>query len=219
MPLEKASIDIVRGGSGRIRVLFNPTDYTIDRSNSYKGTSIPGLGGPLFHFINGEAQTLSMELFLDDHTDRPAGGSVVDRVNQITRLLDIDNDLHAPPVVRFVWGKLSFKAFVEKITRKVTLFQPEGVASRATLGITFREYRELGELLTSPRLQSADRSKRRVVVGNDSLWLMASREYGDPALWREIADHNDLDDPRDIGPGDWITVPPLERIDGSARSV
>lgn len=222
MSLEKASIDIVSGTKAgtQIRVLFNPTEYTLDRSNTYKVTSIPGLGGPLFHFVNGEADTLAMELFLDDYTDRmPGGKSVRDRVDEIAALLEIDNNLHAPPIVRFVWGKLSFTAIIEKLTRKLTLFQPEGVPARATLNISFKEYRTLPELLINPRLQSADKSKRRVIVGDDALWLLASREYHDITKWRVIAEHNDLDDPRDVAPGDWVTIPPLEQDNGSRRRV
>jgi nucleoid-associated protein YgaU len=223
MTLEKATIDIITGtNSGKqIRVLFNPTEYTIERANTYKATSIPGLGGPLFQFINGEADSLAMELFLDDYTDPPrnGSGSVRERVEEIARLLEIDNNLHAPPIVRFVWGRLSFKAIIEKLTRKFTLFQPDGVPARATLNIGFKEYRTLPELLISPRLQSADKSKRRVIVGDDSLWMLAAREYHDVKRWREIAEFNELDDPRDIEPGDWITLPPLEQDDGSGRRI
>lgn len=221
MALEKATIDILSGSQagGQLRVLFNPTEYTLDRTNTYKATSVPGLSGPLIHFINGEADMLSMELFLDDYTDKPKAGekSVRERLDDLANLLEIDRDQHAPPIVRFVWGKLSFKAIIEKLSRKLTLFQPDGAPARASVSITFKEYRTLPELVIQPRLQSADKSKRRVIVDGDSLWLLASREYEDPRLWRVIAEHNDLDDPRDIAPGDWVTVPPLEPNDGSLR--
>ena len=218
MALEKATIDILAGARAgeRIRVLFNPAEYTIERGNTYKSSSIPGLSGPLLHFINGEADVLSMELFLDDYTDPPAPGdkSVRARLDDLASLLEIDRDLHAPPPVQFVWGRLTFKAIVEKLSRKITLFQPEGIPARATLNVTFKEYKTLTELINDPRLQSADKSKRRVIVGRDSLWALAAREYDDPARWRDIADHNDLDDPRDVRAGDWVTVPPLEPRDG-----
>ena len=110
MRLEKAAIDII-GGAGpvkRIAVLFNPSEYSIERTNTYKAASIPGLSGPLFSFINGEADALSMELFLDDYTDAPPDGrSVDDRLGDLASLLEIDRDLHAPPPVRFIWGRLS----------------------------------------------------------------------------------------------------------------
>lgn len=222
MALEKATIEVLDGSKAgsKITVLFNPSEYTIERANTYKANGIPGLSGPLLHFIQGEADVLSMELFLDDYTDKPPGNkSVKQRLDEIANLLEIDGDLHAPPHVRFVWGQLSFKAIFEKLSRKITLFLPDGTPARATLNVSFKEYKTLPELVNEPRRQSADKSKRRVVIGADALWLMAAREYGDPALWRVIAERNDLDDPRDIEPGDWILVPPLDAKNGSRSAV
>jgi hypothetical protein len=221
MALEKAALFVLDGARAneKITVLFNPFEYTIERANSYKGSSIPGLSGPLLHFINGEADLLSMELFLDDFTDPPGPGGkgVRQRIDEIASLLEIDEKLHAPPTVRFVWGRLNFKAIIEKLSRKITLFRPDGTPARATLNVSFKEYKTLPELVNEPRLQSADKSKRRVIIGLDSLWLMAAREYDDPARWREIARHNDLDDPRDVRPGDWLMLPPLDPDDGPVR--
>jgi hypothetical protein len=222
MALEKATIDIITGTNAgdQIRVLFNPSEYTIERANTYKLTSIPGLSGPLIHFINGEADTLSMDLFLDDYTDQqPAGRTVVERLEKMAALLKIDNNVHAPPIVRFVWGKLSFKAIIEKLSRKLVLFRDNGQPARATVSVSFKEYKTLSEYVTQPRLQSADKSKRRVIVGLDSLWLLAAREYQDPTIWRVIAAANDLDDPRDLMPGQWVTVPPLEQDNGARRNI
>ena len=221
MALEKAVIDVLEGSRAgeRMPVLFNPAEYSIERGNAFKATSIPGLSGPLFHFISGEADVLSMELFLDDYTDPAPGRSVKERIDDIASLLEIDSKIHAPPPVRFIWGKLNFKAIVEKLSRKITMFQPEGLPARATLAVTFKEYRTLSELVREPRLESSDLSKRRLMVAGDSLWLLASREYREPAHWRTIAEHNDLDDPRDVAPGDWVTVPPLSEDDGTRNAL
>lgn len=221
MALEKATLYVVGGAHDgeRIPVLFNPTEYSVERSNTYKATAFPGLSGPLVHFINGEADQLSMDLFLDDYTDAPPGPGVRERIERMAALLEIDRDLHAPPPVRFVWGSLNFKAVIEKLSRKVTLLRPDGTPARATLSVTFKEYKTLPELIREVPLQSADKSKRRRLVGRDSLWLLAAREYGQPELWRVIAEHNDLDDPRDVGAGDWVTVPPLEPDHGTRRTV
>ena len=219
MKLEKATIEVLGGAPvDPIVVLFNPFEYSIDRANVYKAMPVPGLSGPLIQFINGDADVLSMELFLDDYTDKPKDRtSVQKRLEAMAQLLEIDPKLHAPPLVQFIWGKLHFKAIVEKLSRKITLFRPDGTPARATLNVTFKEYKTLPELVNDPKLESADKSKRRVIVGLDSLWAMAHREYADAAQWRVIAEHNDLDDPRDIQPGDWVMVPPLplETSDGS----
>jgi nucleoid-associated protein YgaU len=223
--LEKATITVLNGSDKNkvITVLFNPAEYSFDRTNSYKATAIPGLGSPILQFVNGECDQLSMELFLDDYTD-PEGPTsirqkekepVAKRLKDLSKLLEIDRDLHAPSPVRFNWGPMEFAAVIEKLGRKVTKFHPDGTPARATLSVSFKEYRTLRQQIEDPRRESADKTKRRVVIGQDSLWAMAAKEYGDPNEWVRIAEANDLDDPRDIAPGDWLELPPTENPNGT----
>jgi nucleoid-associated protein YgaU len=226
--LKKATITVLDGADkGKvIGVLFNPTEYSFERTNSYKATAVPGLGSPLLQFVNGEADTLSMELFLDDYTD-PKGPTslqqkendpLAKRLTDLSKLLLIDRDLHAPPPVRFNWGPMEFFAVIEKLGRKVTMFHPDGSPARATLSVSFKEYRTLRQQLEDPRRESADKSKRRVVVGRERLWFIAAREYDDPSEWIRIAAANDLDDPRDIAPGDWLLLPPIGNPNGTSSA-
>jgi nucleoid-associated protein YgaU len=219
--LKKATITVLDGArKGEvIVVLFNPTEYTFERSNSYKATPVPGLGAPLLQFVNGESDRLSMELFLDDYTD-PNGPTSLrqsesdplnSRLRALTTLLEIDRDLHAPPPVRFNWGPLEFSAVIERLGRKVTMFHPDGAPARVSLSVAFKEYRTLRQQLEDPRRESADKTKRRVVVGRERLWWIAAREYDDANEWVRVARANDLDDPREIAPGDWLELPPMER--------
>ena len=218
--LEKASIKVIEGSKtgSIINVLFNPTEYSFEKSNTYKATPIPGIGSPILQFVNGECDQLSMELFLDDYTDPQGPTSLLQkesdpvskRLKAISDLLEIDRDLHAPPPVLFSWGPMKFTAVIEKLGRKVTMFHPDGTPARVTLSVSFKEYRTLVQQLQDPRRESADKSKRRVVVGNDQLWRIAAREYDDASQWTRIAEANDLDDPREIEPGDWLLLPPLE---------
>ena len=223
--LKKAEITVLEGAQKgtTISVLFNPTEYSFERSNSYKAAAVPGLGSPLLQFVNGEADHLSMDLFLDDYTDpkgptslqKKENNPVGDRLRALTKLLEIDRDLHAPPPVRFNWGPMEFCAVIEKLGRKVTMFHPDGTPARATLSVSFKEYRTLRQQLEDPRRESSDKTKRRVVVGRESLWLIAAREYDDPKQWTLLAEANDLDDPRDIAPGQWLVIPPLESPRGT----
>jgi len=225
--LKKATITVLDGADkGKvITVLFNPTEYSFERSNSYKATAVPGLGSPLLQFVNGESDHLGLDLFLDDYTD-PTGPTslqqkendpLVKRMADISKLLEIDRDLHAPPPVRFNWGPMEFSAVIEKLGRKVTMFHPDGTPARMTLSVSFKEYRTLRQQLEDPRRESADKTKRRVVVGRERLWQIASREYDDPSEWPRIAGANDLDDPREIAPGDWLLIPPIENPDGTGN--
>jgi nucleoid-associated protein YgaU len=221
--LEKATITTLAGTKVVIPVLFNPTEYSIDRSNAYKATPIPGLGSPILQFVNGECDQLTMELFLDDYTDPDGPTSrekkekdpVAKRLKDIAKLLEIDPALHAPPPVRFNWGPMEFQAVIEKLGRKFTKFHPDGTPARATLNVSFKEYRTLGEQLRTPRRESADKTKRRRVIGQESLWSIAAREYSDEKEWVRIAIENDLDDPREIKAGDWLRLPPIESSNGT----
>lgn len=224
--LKKATITVLDGSDkGKvITVLFNPTEYSFERTNSYKPTSVPGLSSPLLQFVNGESDQLSMELFLDDYTDPDGPTSLqqkeknplTKRLADISKLLLIDRDLHAPSPVRFNWGPMEFSAVIEKLGRKVTMFHPDGTPARVALSVSFKEYRTLRQQLEDPRRESADKTKRRVVVGREQLWWIAAREYDDPNEWTRIAEANDLDDPREIKPGDWLLLPPIENPNGTS---
>ena len=223
--LKKATITVLEGADkGKvITVLFNPTEYSFDKTNSYKASAVPGLGSPLLQFVNGECDQLSMDLFLDDYTDPEGPTSLLQRereplmtrLRDLARLMEIDRDLHAPPPVRFNWGPMEFSAVIEKLGRKTTMFHPDGTPARATLSVSFKEYRTLRQQVEDPRRESADKTKRRVVVGREPLWLIAAREYDDAGEWVRIALANDLDDPREIAPGDWLMLPPIENPDGT----
>src|SRR5258708_35743554 len=170
--LKKATITVLDGADKGtiISVLFNPTDYSFERANSYKATPVPGLGSPLLQFVNGECDQLNMELFLDDYT-APKGPTslqlkekdpLIKRLTDISKLLEIDRDLHAPPPVRFNWGPMEFSAVIEKLGRKVTMFHPDGTPARATLSVAFKEYRTLRRHIEEPPRGSPDKTKRKV---------------------------------------------------------
>jgi hypothetical protein len=229
MAFEKALIEVLDGSrrGSQLPVLFNPAEYSMDRANAYKATAVPGLGSPLIQFVNGDSATLSMDLFLDDFTDPDGppddGGSargaaarksVKQRIDEVAQLLDIDRTLHAPPTVRFIWGPLRFDAVFEKLGRKTTMFRPDGTPARATLSVSFREFRSIARQLDEPRRESADKTKRRQISAAESIWLIADKEFGDPRLWRVIAAASDVDDPRSLRPGDWLRVPRLEDANG-----
>jgi hypothetical protein len=215
--LAKAKI-IVRDGQRReIPVLFNPTEYSLELSNRYQKSSPPGLSSPIIQFVNGEADTLSMDLYFDTHTD---GGdrAVTEITEQFASLMRIDGDLHAPPRIEFHWGFLEFTAVIERISQKFTMFRSDGMPLRATLNVSFTQYKTLAEELQQPRRRSADKTKRRVMSSDDSIWLVSLREYGEIRLCRRISTASGISDPRSIVPGDALIVPQIadfKRRDGT----
>lgn len=189
-------------------VIFNPAEYSLEKGNQFASAPLPGLSNPVLSFVNGDADVLTMELFFDTYTDG-RGVDVRLKTDRIARYLEIDPDLHAPPPVRFVWGGLIFCAVIERLTQRFTMFLENGVPVRATLNVTFKEYKTIADQIDKKPNKSSDWTKRRVIAEGDRLSLIAAVEYGDPAVWRSIADANDIENPRVLEPGREIRLPPL----------
>lgn len=207
----------------QIEVLFNPAEYSIEKGNTFQSTALPGMSTPVTQFVTGNADTLTMELYFDTYTKSSRHGTVTQRedvrnyTRRIANLMEIDSELHAPPIVEFTWGPpigtpegIQFTGIIEKISQKFTYFLDDGTPVRATLSVTFKEYKTVRQQLEEMARQSTDRTKRKEVHDGDALWLYANEEYGDPDLWRVIADKNQLENPRILVPGTELELPPLQ---------
>jgi hypothetical protein len=213
MAFTKAVIEVMNGKKKKekIPVLFNPNEYSIESGNQYASATITGLAEPVAQFISGNAQTLSMELFFDTSevlTD------VREHTDKVTGLLDVDSELHAPPLCRFVWGPRekgggNFEGLVEKVTQKFTMFSTTGVPVRATLNVTFRSCMSITDQFKKISPNSADRTKQQVLNQGEQLWEIAEKEYQDPGEWRAIAQANNIDNPRLPAYGGTIVIPRL----------
>ena len=224
MALQKAIIEVLDseavnpaiGLTRTIEVQFNPTEYSLVKGAQIAEIAIPGIDSPVLQFIRGQNEKLTLDLYFDTTREGgfdEGGIDVRDRTRSIYQLVKIQPKTHALPRIRFTWGQgLSFKAIAESVTQKFTLFSPLGVPLRATLSVTFREYKTLEEQLTELNLQSPDHTKIRTVKRGDTLARIAAAEYGDPAMWRTIADANpdELPDPLRLTPGTRLELPPTD---------
>jgi hypothetical protein len=195
-------------GGSVITVSFNPTEYSIDKSNVFSEANVPGLGSPIIQFNHGNVRTLSLELLLDTYT----GGSLKNScwtltpgegedlrtkyINKFEKLLEIDGELHAPPPCKVLWANLEFVGVLESLRKRYVFFLDDGTPVRARLTLTFKEYVPVEiQLKTSPR-SSPDKRKTYLVKQGDSLWQISAKAYGDAGQWRIIAEANDIEVPR-----------------------
>lgn len=210
-----------------IPVQFNPTQLSFNKGVQLAEIPIPGLDSPLIQFVRGQNETLSLDLFFDTTEAGMGAGaaSVTDLSDQIYQLVKIEPDSHAPPICEFIWSfkfpgsglmpemgnqrRNSFKCVVESVRHQYTLFSPEGVPLRATVSVSLREYKTLDEQLAQLNLNSPDRTQVHVLQSGETLSSIAGRHYRRPGQWRLIADANDIDDPRRLAPGTFLTVPPI----------
>ena len=212
--LEKAKIKRLVPDGSEIEVLFNPTEYRVSKSNQFAEVAIPGLAAPMLQFGHGNAQTLSMQLFFDTY-DPQATGSRYEKnrdvrtyTRQVTDLLRINAELHAPPVIQFSWGSFVFVGVLQQADVRFNLFLPSGVPVRATIDVTIKEFYDNRK--ETGMLQSANYTKQHVVHRGDTLAGIAAEHYDDPTKWRPIADANNIDDPLALEPGRVLMIPAIE---------
>lgn len=213
--LEKATLTNTVTGS-RIAVQFNPEEFNLDRESVFAQLAVPGLSAPVVQFVNGAAQTVQLDLLVDTTEESPAGGPGADvrrLVLQITALMDIDPELHAPPPVIFAWGQFTFTCVVQKVSQNYVLFKADGTPLRARLKLTLSEYRNVELEAKEIKRQTVDYTKTHVVTEGDSLASLAYREYSDPTAWRAIAVRNGITDPRALTIGATLSIPRLPYVD------
>jgi nucleoid-associated protein YgaU len=207
-----------------LEVQFNPTEYGLTKGAQFAEIAIPGLDSPVVQFVRGDSEKLTLELFFDTTEDGTGANAtpVTTKVEPFYRLVKIDGELHAPPLVRLTWGEQfpgittdqserpipAFDCVVESVSRQFTLFNSDGVPLRATVSLSLREYKTLEEQLQALNLQSADHTRVHVVRQGETLPQISYSAYQDPRRWRLIADHNDLLNVRHLTPGAVLELPP-----------
>src|SRR5678810_346586 len=133
--MERQVVSIQPEGKSAFNVLFNPTQYGIDKSNQIAEAAVPGLSAPILQFVHGNTRTLSMELFFDTYEER---SDVRTHTDKVYDLLNIDASTHVPPICRVAWGDFNFRGVLDHVSGKFTLFLANGTPARATLSVTFK---------------------------------------------------------------------------------
>lgn len=214
--LAKARLEILnREGENiadDIEVLFNPSQYTLTDPSGYSSSSDDsGL-----MYSSGSGSTLSMELFFDTGSVLTASGEgnadatdVSVEVRKFEELTFAVGEMHSPPIVKFIWGSLSFKGVVSDVKSTFTKFTETGMPIQAKVSLSLKAYCEQDEEKRKTPFESPDRTKCRMVREDYSIWDMAKKEYGDMSKWKIIAKANQILDPLNIPPGTIVKIPAL----------
>ena len=214
MSLTKATLQNM-DSKDKFDCLFNPTQYTVAKNNSWQAKKVVGKNVPQLDFTGGQSKTLKMQLFFDVAEEDNA--DVRKAVDKLWNLVMIDETRKhpktqkaRPPLCLFQWGpNWQFIAAITALSVNYTLFKEDGTPVRATADVTFQEAEESSaQKGTNPTSYSEPGHRRREVRPRDTLALIAFEEYGDSSLWRLIAEANAIDDPLALAPGQVLAIPP-----------
>lgn len=205
MALEKAIISNL-DKSEDIEVMFNPKEYVMEKKTPWSEVNVFGMDSPPVQFTMGERKRLNMELFFDTSEDKT---DVREFTSKVEELMLVNAQEHRPPILRFIWGSLSFDCVMEDLVQRFTLFDNAGIPLRAILKVVFKEYSTAATQLSNTRRESADHTKKMALREGETLSSISAREYKDSRKWRAIADANNIDDPENVSAGTIVELPPL----------
>src|SRR5215470_8642032 len=185
-------------------VAFNPEEYSLNKDNNFASQAIPGLSSPLIQFAHGNLRTLDMELFFDTYEQL---ADVRDQTEKFIHLMEIDPQLHAPPILIVAWASLQFRCVLTKASQKFILFLDDGRPVRARIGASFTEFIDPEHEALEVKRETADYTKQHIVVQGETVADIANKYYTDPTKWRPITVINNLDNPRDLAVGEALIIP------------
>lgn len=203
---EKAKFIVLEGKNKfkEIPLQFNPATYSVEENNAFSEKKLMGLKGVVNQFTGSKKSDLTLELMFDSTS---TGRDVRSLIEPLYQIVNIDNTLHAPAPCSFVWGTFSFDGVVSSFKKEFTFFFSHGTPARVKVSITLKPYTKVKEQAQSLDLQSSDISKKRVLVEGDTIFDMAFREYKNSAMWRDIAEKNEIDNPLLIPFGTELILP------------
>jgi hypothetical protein len=149
--LGDAQIRVLTGAQAGsiVRVRFVLKTLKLAKENDFDPVSAPGLNGEPLTFVRGRARTLTAVLHFDG---RPANTDVRQPMQDVTSLMNVDPDTHAPPVLSFEWTGFSLRCVLERtVVERLRSAFADGRPSRGQMRVAFRESKTLEELLVESR--------------------------------------------------------------------
>lgn len=214
----------VPGGPSEVEFVFNPTKLTTVAAAKWEQ---PAQGGAARasqpNYKGPEPQTLELELMFDswDVVGRSKRCDVqksIDTLVSWTRPTGPSRGRTkpSPPIVKLVWGREWFPAYVVSVNVTITMFDTDGKPLRATIKVALKEMppRQPGP---NPTSGSRVGHQSYATVAGDTLAGIAARVYEQPSYWRGLAAANGIDDPKRVRPGTRLYLPPINEVAEASR--
>lgn len=217
---QRARLEIEGGDT--IECAFNPSSYSVSKTNVWTYEPTTGVDLPDGEFGGGMPRVTKLSLLLDVSL-LGTGESVKETANKLLGMMETDGGGgggggSAPPFVKFRWGSVELpKSAPVSLTIQYVLFHPNGEPIRAMVDLELAQAEKASTASSAGANQAQNPTTRaqrglRIhrVRDGDSLPSIAYDAYGDPTRWRAIAQANGVDDPLRLRRGTELTIPTLD---------
>jgi LysM repeat protein len=218
---QKAAIEI--DGEQPINCYFNPTEYSISKSNQWKYDPVTGTTLPKAQFGGGNPREMSLSLLFDVSLLGDQA-SIRPTTDKLFKMMEVPGGQGAggssavPPFVTFHWGSVvSFKAVCTQLTVAFKVFHPNGEPIRADVKMSLKQAETASTASSTGGNRPGNPTTRanaghgvHTVKDGDTLPSIAYQTYGDATVWRSIAQANDIENPLHLRRGRALSLPKLE---------
>lgn len=210
----KAIIHPLGDESKKVECMFNPSEYTISKSNIYTPRNTTQKENPEGDFSSVGAKELRLSLIFDTYDTGENVNNKTDLLWEFMRpkenLEKPDQPKYEPTIVVFKWGCFEFEAIIRSLSQQFTLFSHDGTPVRAKVDVDFTQYEEpktQKEKGTNPTSGGGPVERVWQVISGDRLDNIAQKVYQDSSKWRLIAECNHLPNPLALRAGMILRIP------------
>jgi hypothetical protein len=201
-------------GGLSISFMFNPNEYSVTQSNTYKENTT-GNAKPQMELSKAGHQQLTInKIMFDTYAEGKDVSLETDKLWQLMKPIpgeeNPEGDKPTGRYVTFSWGTFYFVSVLTKVTQKFILFLPNGTPVRALVDITFSQYEDRDDRpAQNPTSGGGPAQRIHRIAPSDRLEGIAYKMYGDASKWPIIADFNNIDDPTHLPVGKELMIPEL----------
>lgn len=230
MKLKKLTITAYKKSSrsiadrvGAFEAMFNPASFSQKYEIEYGKQQGVNSSDKTARYSHSKPRELTFKLILDGTGVHELGllqfgprKTVSKRVKEFLDLtFRMNGSIHEPNFLLVEWGGkedggLIFACRLASVNVTYNSFDRDGSPLRAELDITLISDKEIRKRLAEENKSSPDLTHHRVVKSGDTLPLLAKEVYGSPGYYLRVAQANQLDDFRNLTPGQELFFPPLE---------
>ena len=208
---------------GTYEAMFNPASFSQSYEIDYSNKQALNSTNKDLDYVLSKPRELKLKLILDGTGVHEIGilklgrqKTVSDRVKDFINLVfRMNGDIHEPNFLVVEWGGkedggLIFSCRLASANVSYTSFNRDGSPLRAELDVTLLSDEEVKKRIAKENKSSPDLTHYRIVKSGDTLPLLTKEVYGSAAYYLRVAQANNLDDFRNLTPGQELFFPPLE---------
>lgn len=202
---------------------INPESYAQSYKVEAKQKSTGGNQGSAPEYKFTAPEQLKLDFTLDNTGTIEGnilnGTEVKDQVEHLLNVVyKMQGEAHKPAILKIQWGLFTFDCILATLDINYVLFKPNGEPLRAKVSASFTQYVEPKKRVAKEDKHSPDLFRSVRVADGDTLPQLCYKNYGDPALYMQVAYYNELVSVRKLRTDEELAFPPVRQSENQKTS-